>query len=239
MRTITLVVVALTLVVLSAGCNQSQDGSVFDTPIANKPQASSGAVLSAIPEILDPSRHYLIYLHGAIVEGQGMRPTHPQHGTYHYAEILQAFAARGFIVISEARPEGTHPKVFADHVAAQVRRLLDGGVPADHLTVVGFSKGGIIALLASQIIARDQVNWVVQAGCGSWIDKMPTFVPIGRILSQVDHADTAAGSCEDLFARMPEGSVFGENQLEIGSGHGAFYTVQPGWLEPAVEWAGK
>lgn len=239
MPTISLFLVALTVVFLSAGCSRTEDRFVGKSSIPKRVAPSRGTVLSGIPESLDPSKHYLIYLHGAIVEEQGMRPTHPQYGTYHYAEILQAFATRGFVVISEARSEGTHPNTSANHVAAQVRRLLDGGVPADHVTVVGFSKGGVIALLASQTIGRDQVTWIVQAGCGSWIDKMPNFVPTGRILSQIDHADTVANSCQDLFARMPEESAFGENLLEIGSGHGAFYTVNPVWLEPAVEWAGK
>ena len=168
-----------------------------------------------------------------------MQPTHPRYGTYHYAAILQAFSDRGFTVISEARPSGTRPDVYADHVVAQVRRLLDKGVPEDHVTVVGFSKGGVIALLASQIIGRDQVTWIIQGGCGPWIEKMPDFVPAGRILSQIDGADDVAQSCSAVFLRMPEGSVSDENTLELGSGHGAFYTVNPEWFEPAVEWAGR
>lgn len=239
MRTFSLFLAATTLLFISAGCSRSQDRSAAETSIANEAPTSVGTVLSGIPENLDPSKHYLIYLHGAIVEGQGMHPTHPQYGTYQYAEILQAFSDRGFTVISEARAEGTLPNIFANHVATQVRRLLDGGVPDDHVTVVGFSKGGVIALLASASIGRGQVNWIVQAGCGSWIDKMPNFAPTGRILSQVDTADSVAGSCRALFSRMPDGSSISEDLLEIGSGHGAFYSVESQWLEPAIEWAGK
>ncbi|RLE30501.1 MAG: alpha/beta hydrolase [Acidobacteria bacterium] len=239
MRTLNLPVIALIVVVLLAGCGQSQGESPSEKPADPAVTPGTGTVFSAIPEILDPSADYLIYLHGAIIEDQGMQPTHPQWGTYHYAEILQAFADRGFTVISEARPAGTRPDVYADHVIGQIRHLLDGGVPENRVTIVGFSKGGVIALLASRIIARENVTWIIQGGCGPWLERFPEFVPGGRVLSQIDQADDVAQSCADLFTRMPEGAVFDENTLELGSGHGAFYKVSPEWFEPAVEWAGK
>ena len=239
MRTTQLPVIALIIVVLLAGCGQSQGESPSEKSPETAATQAAGVVLSAIPEILDPSADYLIYLHGAIIEEQGMQPTHPQWGSYHYAEILQAFADRGFTVISEARPAGTRPDIYADHLITEVRGLLDGGVPEEQVTVVGFSKGGVIALLASRIIAREQVSWIIQGGCGPWLDRFPEFVPGGRLLSQIDQADDVARSCQDLFTRMPEGAVFEENTLELGSGHGAFYTVNPEWFEPAVEWAGR
>lgn len=239
MRILVFPVVTLIVFVLLIGCGQSEG----EAPIGNVTEPatapSDSQVLSAIPNLLNPSARYLIYLHGGIIEDQGMRPTHPEFGLYNYAEILQAFADRGFTVISEARPAGTRPDVYADHVIAQVRQLLDGGVPANQVTVVGFSKGAVIAVLASRTVARKDVNWIIQAGCGPWVEGLPAFVPEGRLLSQIDQDDTVARSCSDLFARMPEGSVFEENTLSLGTGHGAFYSVDPTWLEPAVEWAGR
>jgi hypothetical protein len=232
-------VLALTVIVLLGGCGQSQGDSPSEISPKDSTSTAQGTVLSAIPESLDPSAHYLIYLHGAIVEEQGMQPTHPKWGTYHYAEILQAFADRGFTVISEARPAGTRPDVYADHVIVQVRKLLDGGIAENQVTVVGFSKGGVIALLASRVVGRDQVSWIIQAGCGPWIERLPDFIPRGRILSQIDQADDVAQSCSSLFSRMSEESVSREDMLELGSGHGAFYSVSPEWFEGAVEWAGR
>lgn len=239
MKTSNLHVIALIIVVLVTGCGQSQGGAPVQQTAEIPATTPSGTVLLEIPEILDPEAEFLIYLHGAIIEEQGMKATHPQFGTYDYAEILQAFADRGFTVIAEARPAGTRPEIYADHVIGQVRQLLDGGIPADHVTVVGFSKGGVIALLASRIIGREDVTWIVQAGCGPWTERLPDFVPAGRVLSQIDGADDVAQSCETLFDRMPEGAVFDENTLDLGTGHGAFYKVSPSWFEPAVEWAGK
>ena len=239
MRNLDLTVIALIVIVLLTGCGQSEGDTTVDQATEAVASPPSGTVLSTVPEFLDPSAHYLIYLHGAIIEEQGMQPTHAEYGTYHYAEILQAFADRGFTVISEARPAGTRPDVYADRVIGQVRQMLDGGVPGGNVSVVGFSKGGVMALLASRIVGRDEVNWVIQAGCGPWIERFPEFIPSGRILSQIDQADTAAQSCSNLFSRMPEASVSKEQTLELDSGHGAFYSINPQWFEAAVEWCGK
>jgi len=235
----------LPLIVLSflaGGCGEPMTPVDTSAPKAT-PQSPvttpiSGTVLSEIPETVDPSARYLIYLHGGIVEEQGMQPIHPRFGSYDYAGILKAFADRGFVVISEARPRGTRPDVFAEHVAEQVHTLLDRGVPEEHITVVGFSKGGVIALLASAQVGRDDVNWIIQAGCGRWIERMPDFVPAGHILSQIDRADDIAANCQEAAARMADRTPFTETELDVGEGHGTFYTVRPEWFEPAVEWGG-
>jgi len=230
---------AIILGMLNAGCRQpgitvEQDND-RESPASS---AEKGAVLSELPELLNPSAHYLIYLHGAIVEAQGMHAVSPKFGPYEYAEILQTFADRGFIVISEARTLNTNPNVFAHHVAEQVRHLLDGGVPEEHITVMGFSKGGAIALLASGELPHDRINWIVEASCGPWITKLPDLVPHGRILSIYDSADDIVSSCGDLFKRMKETSMTREIVLDVGKGHGTFYTPDPAWVEKAVEWGG-
>ncbi len=102
MKTSNLHVIALIIVVLVTGCGQSQGGAPVQQTAEIPATTPSGTVLLEIPEILDPETEYLIYLHGAIIEEQGMKATHPQFGTYDYTEILQAFADRGFTVIAEA-----------------------------------------------------------------------------------------------------------------------------------------
>lgn len=78
----------------------------------------------------------LFYLHGRIVE-QSRRPTHPQFGVYEYDQILDTFKQDGFVVISEQRKKDTAVEEYGKKVAGQVRHLLEGGVPAEHITVVG------------------------------------------------------------------------------------------------------
>ncbi len=74
------------------------------------------------------------------------------------------------------------------------------------------------------------------AGCGG---PTPDFAPRlrGRILSIYDRTDDAAGSCRGVFARSP-GLATREIVLEVGKGHGTFYTPRTEWLVPVTAWAG-
>jgi hypothetical protein len=196
-------------------------------------------VLSQPPHTVDPSARYLFYLHGRIIEDRGVRPTHPIFGVYEYEAILRAFADHGFVVISEARPAGTDGAEYAHEVASQVDALIDAGVPPEHVTVVGFSKGGGIAILASSILANDRVNFAFIAACGPWYASRTEIVPRGRLLGIREASDDLAGSCAALFARSPAAGERSEIVLELGGGHGAFYRPQPAWVEPVVTWARK
>lgn len=182
---------------------------------------------------------HLIYLHGKIIEDQGRRPIHPRFGIYEYQEILDAFTAAGFQVHSDQRPAGSQPPVSADLTASQVRDLLHSGVPAQDITVVGFSKGGAIAVLTALELAEPELNFVFIACCGPWIDDVldsPDQQIRGHLLSIFEASDTT-GSCSALFGYASPDSVTAEIELHIGGGHGAFYRPHPEWLEPVVRWA--
>jgi hypothetical protein len=191
-----------------------------------------------VPAEVDTSARYLVYLHGAIIESAGERPTHPQFGVYEYREILESFASHGFVVISEARPSGRDGFIYAETVAAAVRRLLGAGVPPQHVTVVGFSKGGGIAIAASWMLAEDDVNFVFMAACNPWLDSRPEIVARGRLLSLREASDLNFGTCDGLLDRSPSPHEHREIVLEIGGGHGAFYRPQPEWVDIVVGWAG-
>lgn len=194
-------------------------------------------VFAGVPETVDSDTRYLIYLHGAIIERQGERPTHPEFGVYEYRKILEEFAARGLTVISEVRPAGTDVMAYAATVVDQVRGLQAGGVPPERITVVGFSKGGAIAIFTSSLLANDEVNFVFIGACGGWLDTRPEIVPRGRMLSLREASDDLVGSCGALFLRSPEKSATREITFELGGGHGAFYRPRPEWVDPVVEWA--
>ena len=209
-------------------------GGNADNPVSAGP---ANSVYSDAPAIVDPAARYLVYLHGAIIETEGVRPTHPKFGVYEYREILEALADRGLVVISEARPAGTDGMRYASKVVDQVRSLLDAGVPASHITVAGFSKGGGIAIAASSMLARDDVNFVFMAACAPWLDDHPEIVARGRLLSLREASDPTFGSCAKLFDRDPNPHDDREVVLELGGGHGAFYRLHPEWVDPVVEWA--
>jgi hypothetical protein len=195
----------------------------------------AGRVLRSLPEKVDPRFNYLIYLHGRIIEEEGLRPTSPEFGVYEYEKILADFASRGFVVISEPRPSGTDSGAYADKVVGQVRALLRAGVPPEHIAVVGFSKGGGIAFLTASRLAEPKVNFVILAGCGGWMSPEIAQRLQGRILSMFDASDDRASTCQKAFAQAKGPLVQEEVVLKLGTGHGAFY--RPGdWLGRVAGW---
>ena len=205
----------------------AENSSPVETPLR---------ILAEVPDDVDSEARYLFYLHGRIIEEQGERPTHPEFGIYKYREILEVLAVSGLVVISEARPAGTDAAAYARQVVAQVTALLESGVPPEHITVVGFSKGGGIAILASSLLANDRLNFVFMASCGPWYENRLEIKPRGRLLGLREASDDLAGPCDVLFARSPATADGAEIVLELGGGHGAFYRPHPEWIDPVVEW---
>ena len=206
-------------------------------PTSPAPGGSADAVLRGLPETIDPSARYLFYLHNQFWETAAPGEVHPQFGPYDYEGILAAFSASRLTVIAERREPGADAAVSADRIVRQIRDLIAAGTPASAITVVGFSKGGAIAILASAALADDGVNVVVLAGCGRWLASRPDLVPRGRLLSVFEASDDLAGSCRPLFERAPPGSRTNEIELHLGGGHGAFFVPRQEWIAPTVEWA--
>lgn len=199
------------------------------------PIEAAGAIYSEVPERIDASKRYLFYLHGRIVELQGRKAVSPEFGPYEYDAILRALAEPGFEVISEIRPPFTGPE-YAKKVAAAVRRLLLAKVPADHITVAGFSKGGGLTLAAAAELGEPRVNFVVMAICGGeTADELVGRVK-GRMLSIYDASDKLAGSCARV---LPHGTAGTSREivLHVGRGHGTFFTPRNEWLDPVRDWA--
>jgi len=233
MRATVSVLLGLLLAANTAACARSADRP--DEP-SQEPKPTPGAVHTVVPETPDPAAHYLIYLHGAIIETQGRRPTHPEYGVYEYDQILDSLAARGFQVISEARPAGTKVPAYAEKVAGQVRALVEAGVPADHVAVAGHSKGAMITLGASSLLDLPGVRYVVMAGCFRGGSPIRGIHLSGHLLSIVDESDRLAGPCDTIFANAPGFEETKEITLHTGLGHGAFYRPMNDWLDPLTAW---
>jgi hypothetical protein len=96
-------------------------------------------IFDDVPSTIDPGARYLFHMHGWVVEEYG--PVGAVRTGYWWHWTVEAFADRGFVVISEARPH-VEAEDYALKVARQVARLRAAGVPSDHITVTGMSKGG-------------------------------------------------------------------------------------------------
>jgi hypothetical protein len=196
----------------------------------------------AFPAPLDPTRKYLFYLHGKLIEDQGIPAVSPDFGEYEYAAILQKLSGYGFIVISEQRSKDTDSAEYSVRVSKQVTALLEAGIPPQNITVVGASKGAGIAIFASHLIGNQDVNFVIMGICNP--DTVDQFLQYevalyGNILSIYDSVDNLAGSCQKLFS-FSEGkglSRHNEIVLHVGTGHGILYKPLDEWIMPVVEWA--
>ncbi|MFL6739359.1 MAG: alpha/beta hydrolase [Sphingomicrobium sp.] len=192
---------------------------------------------AAAPSATTQGPRYLYYLHGKIIEDLGPAGVSPRFGAYDYPGIIQAFERAGLTVVSEVRPKDTDPSAYADKVVAEVRDRLDGGVPAADITIVGASKGAVIAMLVSSRLRVDGVHYVFLANCNDWMER--TFAPrfTGDVLSIYEASDDIGQSCRPIAERSPAIGRFDEIRLETGLGHGVVYRPLPEWVDPATTWA--
>jgi hypothetical protein len=198
-------------------------------------------IFDDVPAKIDPGARYLFHMHGWVVERWGPAGAVKVDG-YYWRWTVEAFADRGFVVLSEARPDHTDVQAYALKVARQVARLRAAGVPSDHITVTGMSKGGVITVLTTAAIADPNVRFVVLAGCvPAWDNGIRTGFQAfgraqGRVLSMKDRYDNDVVSCSHYFRDSP-GLTFKEMIFNAGRGHALFYTPDPLWVDPAVAWA--
>ncbi len=200
------------------------------------------SISNHLPATVDTSKNYLFYLHGRIIEEQGVRPTSEKYGTYEYGKILQTFADSGFVVISDARKKNTRPANYAKKVATQVDSLIQYGVNPSRITVVGASKGAAITVLISSLLKNRNLNFVIMAICnkymaGYWRKNNVHFW--GRVLYIYDSSDIIAGSCGGYMKllKSPGLTEFKELELKLGLGHGMLFRPLKEWVGPAVRWA--
>jgi hypothetical protein len=180
---------------------------------------------------------YVIYLHGKIVEDAGRRPTDRAFGIYEYDAILDSLRRAGFVVLSDQRPPRADSDSFATHVAQQVDSLLELGVAPRAISVIGFSKGGWIAILASSRLHNPAISFVFMGACGPWAFERPDLHVAGRLLSLYETSDSLGISCAPMFARRGPGSRIREIALSLGLGHGTFFQPRSAWLAPAIAWS--
>ncbi len=200
--------------------------------------------IAAVAADTEGSRH-LIYLHGRIVQDQqSMRPLHPQFGYYELEKIQDAFRDRGFVVSAEIRPPSASVSDAANAVVEQVGRLIESGVPAERITVVGASMGAAIALLASARLQNPDLRFCVLGACLS--ESIRGLVveegqgPSGHVLSIREASDDTSEPCPpwtgDIEPRSP--LEVREIVLHTGLSHGFLYRPLHEWLGPVAEWAG-
>jgi hypothetical protein len=216
--------------------------STIPPTITYQPSPAEDIAKYAFPKSIDKESKYMFYLHGKIIEVQGIPAVDPNYGEYEYGAILDKLRKSGFVVISEQRPKNTDGVLYARRIAKQVRSLFDAGVPPKNITIVGASKGAGIAILASNVLKNKEINFVIMAICDpatiEELKKNQVFL-YGNVLSIYDSKDEFAGSCEDLFSLSRDKGLnrYHEVVLDVGTGHGILYKPLDEWIIPVTQWA--
>ena len=179
------------------------------------------------------AQKHVFYLHGRIVEVQGANAveTTNGYGPYKYNAIIDSLRAQGFVVHSEVRTAGTQVSDYAQKITLQVTELINSGVAAADVCIIGASKGADITLEIAELLNNPQVNYVVLAGCcgGEHISLA------GRFLSIYESSDFCS-SCKTAGAITVTEGVLKEVMLSTGLRHGFFYTPRKEWLAPTLSW---
>ena len=119
----------------------------------------------------------------------------------------------------------------------QIDSLIKNGVDPADITVIGASKGGVMAMCISSI-NRHPINYVFLASNNDQIEKEHSNWKLkGRVLAIYDSSDTIAGKKYDVWKqRSPDVEVFKQIELDTKLGHGFLYTPMNEWMAPVREW---
>jgi hypothetical protein len=230
------VLALVTVAAAACGCLSETNAPDSSAQSPAYPEPAAGRVVHDVPAEIRADGRYLFYLHGQIIEDQGVRPVHPEFGVYEYEAVLASLAQAGFVVISEARGPRTDGEEYARKVVAQVESLLVAGVSPERISVVGFSKGGGIAVRVSALLRDERVNFVFLGTCANRFRGRPALDLRGRILSIYEASDPIAGPCSEFLSASVVEPEFEELRLAVGGGHGAFYRPIQAWLGPVLAW---
>lgn len=202
---------------------------------------TSGQTISAFtPKRPDASQKYLFYLHGGIVQEQGINAVSPRFGPYEYLKILDTLRSHGFHVISEARPKGTEDLDYAIKVSKQIDTLMSRGVAPENIIVVGASQGAYIAIGVARRMKNSRISYAILALCSEYaLDyfSKDSVALCGNFLSIYETSDSK-GSCHKLLGDKRCKTGYTEISLSMGNGHGFIYKPYREWVLPLVQWAG-
>jgi len=195
----------------------------------------AGALYTSFPTKIKPDEKYVFYSHGLIVEGDNLMPVNERWGVYDFIAVRKALTDPHYNLISYHRPAKTVPDQFAEKLAADVRKLIKAGVRPENITLLGFSRGGEITLLATDKLRLDKINTILLAVCGGFVKKHPEYQAYGNVYSIYETSDFA-GSCQFLQDRNNKVHSFKETAISTGKEHGAFYKPLPQWLTQVKSW---
>ncbi len=195
-------------------------------------------VTSFVPNRIDSNSVYMFYLHGGIVQEQGINAISKKFGLYEYSKIIDSLNSQGYNIISEVRPRGTSETKYAVKVSMQIDSLLTKGLSPAKIVVVGASQGAFIAIETAYILKNSKINYVIMAVCNDYniaYYKKVSGQLCCNFLTIYESSDNK-GTCKELFNKAYCQNSFREIRLAMGNGHGFIYEPYKEWVFAIAEW---
>jgi len=186
----------------------------------------------------DSIKPLIYYFHGKILEDQGIDAYSQQFGKYEYNKIVDVFRSAGFKVKAEIRSKDCDVQKYADRVAKQIRKEIDSGVPPSKITLLGGSKGAVIAMAIQNILKESEINVILLAGMFRTVVNDQNLQLYGRVLHMYDKSDYMIVDPTELLKRSKSVRVFKNLSFDLGVKHGFLFRPYSEWVNPALKWAG-
>lgn len=187
------------------------------------------------PDSSGPVRH-LFYLHGRIIELQGTDAVSPEFGPYLFNAIIDSLKVTGNVLHFEVRNAQTDFDEFCRKTSAEIDQLISEGIAPGEITVIGASKGAVMAMAISDL-NQNPVNYVLLGANNDYLEKTYSWNLHGRILGIYERSDSIAGKDYSFWIHASSNAKeFQELEINTGLGHGFLYRPRKAWLEPARNW---
>jgi hypothetical protein len=177
-------------------------------------------------------KKYIYYLHGRIIEIQGKNAVSEVYGKYEFDSIVNALRDSNTEVIAEIRTENVDYLQYANKISKEIDSLIKLGIKSKDITVIGASKGAIIASTISSI-NTNPINYIFLAGNNDYQEENNDWKFHGQILCFYDDSDTIAGKNYDYWKNKPNyTTAFEQIKIDKKLGHGFLYKPYKEWIEP-------
>jgi len=179
---------------------------------------------------------YVYYLHGRIIEIQGKNAISEEFGKYEFDDIVEALKDSNTIIIAEVRTENVEYFQYATKVSKEIDSLVDSGIKPEDITVIGASKGAIIASNISSI-NLNPINYIFLAGNNTFQEENNDWKFHGQVLCFYDDSDSIAGKNYDYWKNKENFTTkFEQIKIDKKLGHGFLYKPYNEWIEPSKKW---
>lgn len=183
----------------------------------------------------DQNNTHVFYLHGKIVQEQGIEAKSEKFGKYEYRAILDSLKVIAKEIHAEIRKPETKFNEFCLKTSNQIDSLIRIGVKPKEIILIGASMGGVMAMKISTI-NENPINYVFLGANNNSIEEELDFDLHGRILGIYEKSDSICGNDYKYWINKCEKVVeFKEHQINTQLNHGFLYRPLREWINPIKE----